>query len=241
MVGSWEIFTENVDIEDLPENIDRLNGGDESSTATATAISTAGEADVESDYEEPTNTNKRKRRSGAQATATEHITPTSSVYPSLASFGMPKWTKLRGKNKRFDFKLTPEVEPLDDSQKELVEKLENLSSIKLFELFFDSETYNMIIDQTNLYAQQNNSNFRLNLESLKRFIGILLLSGYHTLPATSDYWSTSPSLGVPLVQQSMSRNNFTQIKRHIHFNDNNNLNKEDKMAKVIYLLSSHIL
>ncbi|KAI8121783.1 PiggyBac transposable element-derived protein 2 [Lucilia cuprina] len=90
----------------------------------------------------------------------------------------------------------------------------------------------MIIEETNRYAQQKNSNFVLDNIMLHRFLGILVLSGYHTVPAARDYWSNHPTLGVPAVKLCMPRNKFLDIKKFIHFSNNFNLDKNDKKAKI---------
>ena len=66
-------------------------------------------------------------------------------------------------------------------------------------------------------------------------LGILLLSGYHTLPQTSNYWSTQPDLGVPAVYNVMTRNRFTEIKKYLHLADNQHLQAGDKLSKVSHM------
>lgn len=112
-------------------------------------------------------------------------------------------------------------------------KLKDRSPLQLFELFFDSEMFSFIADETNRYAQQKNESFHLSLVELRRFIGTLILSGYHTLPSIRDYWSSQPSLGAAIVKQALPRNKFQDIKRFLHFCNNNRLDKKDKLTKVI--------
>src|SRR5215469_13620864 len=68
-------------------------------------------------------------------------------------------------------------------------------------------------------------------EDLERFIGILLLSGYHRLPRQNMYWSKQEDLGVPIVASAMSRNRFESIKRYFHLANNQALGVGDKIAK----------
>lgn len=83
------------------------------------------------------------------------------------------------------------------------------------------------------YARDNNRHdFSMTREELLSFIGILLLSGYHTLPQTDLYWSTEEDKGVQIVKDCMSRNKFKNIKRNLHLSDNNNLDKKDKFSKL---------
>lgn len=57
-----------------------------------------------------------------------------------------------------------------------------------FQLFFDDEVYNLITNYSAKYAQDNNCHdFVLTKASLKRFLGILILTGYHVLPQIDMY------------------------------------------------------
>jgi DNA excision repair protein ERCC-6 len=69
-----------------------------------------------------------------------------------------------------------------------------------------------------------------------RFIGILLLSGYNSLPKEQDYWSNQPDLGVGIVSSAMSSKRFLLIKSMIHLVDNTKLDtNSSKVAKVLPL------
>lgn len=145
---------------------------------------------------------------------------------------LPKWTKRCDKSKNFPFVLSPKSEELVTIQSNLFEEIHNLSPIQLFEKFFDKEVMDLIVNESNTYAQQQNHEIDFDESYVRRFIGILILSGYNTLPSIDDYWSTNPCLGNPIIKQSMSRKTFKDMKRFIHFNNNNNLDKNDKLTKV---------
>jgi hypothetical protein len=68
------------------------------------------------------------------------------------------------------------------------------------------------------------------LSQQKQFIGIMILTGYHTLAATNMYWSKDDDKGVVWCE-NMSRNTFRAIKRNLHLSDNNNLGN-DKFSKL---------
>ena len=36
--------------------------------------------------------------------------------------------------------------------------------------------------------------FKTNDAKMRKFLGLLLISGYHNLPAEADYWSTAEDL-----------------------------------------------
>jgi hypothetical protein len=112
--------------------------------------------------------------------------------------------------------------------------LATLSEYKLWAEIFDENISQLILRETLLYARRDKGalNFALSEEDLMAFLGITILSGYHTLPSERDYWSNQPDMGVGIVKDTMSRDRFGEIKRHIHLVDNMALPRGDKFAKV---------
>ena len=70
------------------------------------------------------------------------------------------------------------------------------------------------------------------MNDLNTFNAILMFTGYHSLPRTRLFWEKGDDVAGPMVYNAMSRKNFEDIKRWLHFADNNNLNLNDKFAKV---------
>ncbi|KAF2887050.1 hypothetical protein ILUMI_19123, partial [Ignelater luminosus] len=66
---------------------------------------------------------------------------------------------------------------------------------------------------------------------------LLKLDGYHSVPEQNYYWSIQPDLGVGIVSKTMSKNRYFDIKRYIHFADNENLMQDDEMSKIVPLYS----
>lgn len=124
-----------------------------------------------------------------------------------------------------------------DRQQAVKEELLELSPVQLFEKIFDEEIMQHIVMNSILYASQNNRHsFQLEISDLKKFIGILILSGYHKLPREALYWSLDEDVGVELVSNAMSRNKFREIKRNLHLVNNDEApSSRDKMFKVRYL------
>ena len=93
-----------------------------------------------------------------------------------------------------------------------------------------------------LYARcdmQNNSKFDITIRELLRFLGIILLSGYHSLPSEQDFWSNQLDLGVTIVSEALSSKRFLQIKSMFHLVHNHTLDgNNDKIAKVALLYDS---
>lgn len=139
----------------------------------------------------------------------------------------PKWKK---KHPEYD---NLPVSNEEVAKKDLVEALADKSPLDIFFMFFDENLLNEIIYFSEKYAKDNNRHdFSLTITDLKRFIGILIFSGYHTLPQLELYWSRDEDKGVPLVKNCMSRNKFRNIKRNLHLCDNAKLDKNDKFAKL---------
>lgn len=108
----------------------------------------------------------------------------------------------------------------------------NLSPIQLFENYFDKEIIDMFVTNTNKYAANRNRRSDITAEEIKVFFGILLLSGYMSTPRRRMFWENSADSHNIIVSDSMSRNRFEHILSNIHCCDNNNLEKNDRFAKV---------
>ena len=67
---------------------------------------------------------------------------------------------------------------------------------------------------------------------LETFNAVLMLTGYHSLPRTRMFWEKEDDTGQSILYESVSRREFEDLKRFIHFADNYSLNTNDKFAKV---------
>ena len=135
--------------------------------------------------------------------------------------------------------------PLDDSglQTYLEEEFPYLptqSPFRIWSEIFPPSLVDHIVEQTTLYAHRdcNFPAFSTSREDISSFLGVLLLSGYHHLPEEDHYWSNCEDLGVPIISKAMSRASFRNIKRHIHFADNHNLEQGNKIAKIAPVYTS---
>lgn len=121
----------------------------------------------------------------------------------------------------------------EQETKKLKERLYGKTPGELFSLFFDREVMETIINYSVQYSlQKNRHGFHLDVTDLEKFLGILILSGYHILPQQQMYWSADDDKGVPIVKEAMSRNRFLNIKQNLHLSDNNELNTADKFSKI---------
>ena len=81
-------------------------------------------------------------------------------------------------------------------------------------------------------ASKGDHQFRIADDDLKKFVGVLLLSGYHKVPQISLNWDTNIDMSVGIVRNAISKNRFKEIKKYFHCADNDNLDLEDKFSKV---------
>lgn len=141
----------------------------------------------------------------------------------------PKWKKIKGQCPQYS--KTPEAMSPVGMQK----IKQNLGGKSVPDIFLSmcNDILDKILEQTLLYSQQqNNHTFSFSKEELLKFVGILLFSGYHTLPREKMYWDRAHDCNVEIVADCMSRNRFQEVKKYLHFNDNNNIDMGDKYYKV---------
>ena len=73
---------------------------------------------------------------------------------------------------------------------------------------------------------------RLNvIADLWDYFTILSISSYNVRPQYAMYWTRSEDVICPLAR-IMSRNRFSEIKSFLHVCNNNELNNDDKWAKL---------
>ncbi|KAK0040658.1 PiggyBac transposable element-derived protein 3 [Biomphalaria pfeifferi] len=106
--------------------------------------------------------------------------------------------------------------------------------ISYFGQFFTPDMMQLIVEETNRYAVQNESRFRINMQNLETYVGILLRMGIAHLQRYRMYWSSE--LRYNAIADYMSRNMFEDIGRFIHFNDNSKVitNRKDQNYDSLY-------
>ena len=124
---------------------------------------------------------------------------------------------------------------------------ENPSAVDFFHLFFTDEAYQLLVEQTNLYAHQyieQNPNLGphslakrwvdVTVEDMKLFIALTLLTGVIKKPAIHDYWSTDKILKTPVFNDVMPRNRYQSIQQFLHFADNSCYDVTDPSRDRLY-------
>lgn len=102
-----------------------------------------------------------------------------------------------------------------------------LSPVEYFRTFFDDSILEHIVEQSNLFSMQCNINkpLQLTTDELEQFLGTVLYMSVYHLPRTRMYWAAASRLGH--VADVMSRDRWSEIKRNLHFNDNDNMPRPD--------------
>lgn len=120
--------------------------------------------------------------------------------------------------------------------------------MEVYKLFLNEDVLNLIVTETNRYAQSVISNSVLsrssrlhswedtNIEEIEKFLGIIIWMGLNIRPKLSDYWSTDP-LYENIVSKQMTRNRFEILLRMLHFSDNSIPNENDRLRKINPLLN----
>ena len=111
------------------------------------------------------------------------------------------------------------------------------SPVTLFEKFFSEEIIELICQETIRYViSKGKNNFQIDVDTLKAFLAVLLLSGYVELPRRPMFWENSEDTSNAVVTSLLSINRFDEIMQNLHLAENGNLDKNDKFAKVRPLL-----
>ena len=99
----------------------------------------------------------------------------------------------------------------------------------LFNLFFTDTIIDLIVRETNRYADQvltakgSNKQWSTSATEVRAYFGFYILMGMCNLPELRDYWSTDPYLHYSPIADRISRDRFEEITRYLHFVDNQQL------------------
>ncbi|XP_023195555.1 piggyBac transposable element-derived protein 3-like [Xiphophorus maculatus] len=94
------------------------------------------------------------------------------------------------------------------------------SPYKYFKMFFSEDILEVVLEQSNLYAIQCDTNKPLNLtkKELEQFMGTAVYMSLFGLPGTRMFWNKATR--VSQVADTMALNRWEFIKKSLHFNNN---------------------
>ena len=99
------------------------------------------------------------------------------------------------------------------------------------------ELINLIVVQSNLYAQQNGRKFQLNVKEIMAFLGINHIISINYLRTVQSYWECGQFIGNEGVRNTMTRQRFKDILRNLHLWDNTKSYKNDKGFKILPVIN----
>ncbi|KAB0790447.1 hypothetical protein PPYR_15169 [Photinus pyralis] len=141
-------------------------------------------------------------------------------------------TGTRKKKKNYNWKLNKDLEA-DESMWPVKEgPSNNPTPIEIFSQFFHEDVLDMIVKFTNQYAAKHNKLGDVSNNEMKAFLGILLLSGYAPMPRRKMYWQSQKDTNNQLVCEAMSRDRFTFSMSNFHVCNNDELDANDRFAKL---------
>lgn len=125
--------------------------------------------------------------------------------------------------------------------------LRNQNELAYFKLFVDEELLSIMVEETNIYAEQMiidgicnetigtgsrlNTWFPTSVVEMQRFLGVLLWMCLDAKPKLGDYWRKS-SLYWSEAASVMSRNRFENLLRVWHFSNNELCPHWDRLYKI---------
>ena len=119
-----------------------------------------------------------------------------------------------------------------------------MSAYEYFLRFVDQELIDHVTFQSNLYSvQQTGRSCNVTTQEISTYFGILLRMGIVRLPQYRMYWGKE--CRIPGIADSMTVNRFDQVKRFLHFMNNEELLRPgddgyDRLQKVRPLLTSFL-
>jgi hypothetical protein len=112
-------------------------------------------------------------------------------------------------------------------------KYSNLSPIEFFELFINDEILEYTQAEMTKYSLKRNwPDIKVEINELKVFLAILIVTGYNTLPQKHMYWSKSADVHNSAIANAMRRDRFDNIMKCLHFNAADVMDTSDKYFKI---------
>ncbi|XP_068215904.1 piggyBac transposable element-derived protein 3-like [Palaemon carinicauda] len=180
--------------EDNSGLIDNLSG--RQLTGNAKAVFHDGRRTTEDDCEPQVSGNDEAFSHDDRRTAEDDGAAHSSL--PINSYKTPKWS--------LGTSLTPGDCMFPEPN---YAKYRDFTPTKLFELFFDDDMWNMLVDQTIIYATlKGETDFLVTKDEMKVFTGILTVSGIVPVSSRWMFWRNSSVTKNEAVYQAMRRKRF---------------------------------
>ncbi|XP_015185948.1 PREDICTED: piggyBac transposable element-derived protein 4-like [Polistes dominula] len=157
---------------------------------------------------------------------------------TVGLFDNIQWMQFTGKQKSFEFTGNSGL---------LVKLPASITAGQVLSLFLNEQVIDLIVVETNRYAekkfgQNTNSEYLqdnrwepTNSEEIKIFLGLLLWMELVQVPL-NEYWSTNPIYNFPFPRSKMSRKRFKLLLSNLHFSNNEAIQQNNRLGKVLLLL-----
>lgn len=145
------------------------------------------------------------------------------------------WTEYVGRHKVF---------PFTGLQGLQVDLPADISPFAAFSLIVDDEVIDLLVTETNRFAQQTLASKPLKKYSrmnkwvptdaveMKKFLGLTLWMGLVRLNNLPDYWASKGIYKLDIPRSIMSRNRFQLLLSMLHFNNNETIQKGERTGKI---------
>ena len=128
------------------------------------------------------------------------------------------------------------VIPFTDQPGPIHQLKDDATPIEFFHLLWEPSFFQLLADQTNLYARQKQTTrpdrrwHPTSPEEMMAFVGVNIIMGIDHKPEISNYWSTDEYLGNEGVKKVFPRERFEALTRYLHLNDSEAIPGRDQPA-----------
>lgn len=118
---------------------------------------------------------------------------------------------------------------------------DNFDVLEYFKLFFDDSLLDIIVLETNRYAEQHPGRSTSQWKNVDKnemmiFLAICILQGLIKKPEERMYWSSNEMWSTPIFPKLMNLRRYISIKRNLHFSNNEtfdrNTHPNPKLCKI---------
>jgi hypothetical protein len=95
-------------------------------------------------------------------------------------------------------------------------------------MYIQGETPYSFFIKTIRYALQNDKEFQITSSDIKLYFAINIIMTYIKYPSYRMYWSSVPGLRFDFIADTMSLTKYEDIKRHVHFVNNDDIPEDNK-------------
>lgn len=145
------------------------------------------------------------------------------------------WTEYVGRHKQFTFTGRTGI------QKNIAD---DVTPLDVFNLLVDEDILRLIVTETNRFAEQllvskrktkharHNKWTPTTVDEIKKFLGLTMWMGLVRLSSLADYWANQGIYKQYIPSTIMSRNRYQMLLSMLHFNNNETIQKGDRLAKI---------